>query len=375
MSGMPSTGRTLRSTITSDGSLQLRMVEEQVPDPTGSQVLVSVEASPINPSDLGVLLGPADPATLAPVDGGGLDGSVPERIIPVLRDRLDKALPVGNEGAGTVIAAGPDAEHLLGRAVTLVGGAMWSDYRLVDSAAVIPLPDDATPADGAALFINPMTALSMVETMRAEGHTALVHTAAASNLGQMLVKICKADGVGLVNIVRSAEQSATLAELGAEHVVDSSQPDFNDRLAEAVAATGATLAFDAVGGGTLASDILAAMERSADPQDHWTPYGSPTHKQVYIYGSLDMGPTQIQRTFGMRWSVGGYLLTDAIGRLGGETIGRMRERVVAELKTTFASSYAKTIGLGDVLDPANLAEFSRRSTGTKYLIDPSLDRT
>ena len=375
MSGMPSTGRTLRSTITSDGSLQLRMVEEQVPDPTGSQVLVSVEASPINPSDLGVLLGPADPATLAPVDGGGLDGSVPERIIPVLRDRLDKALPVGNEGAGTVIAAGPDAEHLLGRAVTLVGGAMWSDYRLVDSAAVIPLPDDATPADGAALFINPMTALSMVETMRAEGHTALVHTAAASNIGQMLVKICKADGVGLVNIVRSAEQSATLAELGAEHVVDSSQPDFNDRLAEAVAATGATLAFDAVGGGTLASDILAAMERSADPQDHWTPYGSPTHKQVYIYGSLDMGPTQIQRTFGMRWSVGGYLLTDAIGRLGGETIGRMRERVVAELKTTFASSYAKTIGLGDVLDPANLAEFSRRSTGTKYLIDPSLDRT
>jgi len=374
MPGMPSTGRTLRSTINSDGSLQLRMAEEQVADPTGSQVLVSVEASPINPSDLGVLLGPADPATLAPVEGGVLDGNVDERIIPILRDRLDKALPVGNEGAGTVVAAGPDAEHLVGRAVTLVGGAMWSDYRLVDAAAVIPLPDDASPADGAALFINPMTALSMVETMRAEGHTALVHTAAASNLGQMLVKICKADGVGLVNIVRSAEQSATLTELGAEHVVDSSQPDFNDRLAEAVAATGATLAFDAVGGGTLASDILAAMERSADPQEHWTPYGSPTHKQVYIYGSLDMGPTSIQRTFGMRWSVGGYLLTDAIGRLGGETIGRMRERVVAELKTTFASSYARTIGLGDVLDPANLAEFSKRSTGTKYLIDPSLDR-
>ena len=374
MPGMPSTGRTLRSTINSDGSLQLRMAEEQVADPTGSQVLVSVEASPINPSDLGVLLGPADPATLAPVEGGGLDGQVPQRAVPIMRDRLDKALPVGNEGAGTVVAAGPDAEHLVGRAVTLVGGAMWSDYRLVDAAAVIPLPDDASPADGAALFINPMTALSMVETMRAEGHTALVHTAAASNLGQMLVKICKADGVGLVNIVRSAEQTATLTALGAEHVVDSSQPDFNDRLAEAVAATGATLVFDAVGGGPLASDSRAAMERSADPQEHWTPYGSPTHKQVYIYGSLNMGPTSIQRTFGMRWSVGGYLLTDAIGRLGGETIGRMRERVVAELKTTFASSYARTIGLGDVLDPANLAEFSKRSTGTKYLIDPSLDR-
>ncbi|MGB0119691.1 MAG: zinc-binding dehydrogenase [Solirubrobacterales bacterium] len=367
-------GRNLRSKITSDGALQLRMVEEPVSDPTGSQVLVSVEATPINPSDLGVLLGPADPSTLVTGSEGGLDGEVPPRTIPILRDRLDQALPVGNEGAGTVIAAGPDASDMIGRRVSLVGGAMWSDYRMVDSAAVIPLPDDASAADGASLFINPMTALSMVETMRAENHTALVHTAAASNLGQMLVKICQSDGVGLVNIVRSAEQSATLRDLGAEHVVDSSLPDFTERLAEAVAATGATLAFDAVGGGTLAGDILAAMEACAEPAEHWTPYGSSTHKQVYIYGSLDMGPTSIRRTFGLRWSVSGYLLTDALGRLGGETIGRMRDRVLAELKTTFASSYAQTIGLGDVLDPATLAAFAKRSTGTKYLIDPSLDR-
>jgi len=371
---MPSTGRSLRSTITSDGALQLRMIEEPVPEPTGSQVLISVEATPINPSDLGVLLGPADPATLTSVDGGGLDGRVSERALPILRDRLDRALPVGNEGAGTVIAAGPDAPDLTDQRVSLVGGAMWSDFRLVDAAAVIPLPGETTAADGAALFINPMTALSMVETMRAENHTALVHTAAASNLGQMLVKICQADGVGLVNIVRSAAQSATLRELGAEHVVDSSLPDFTDRLAEAVAATGATLAFDAVGGGTLASDILAAMESCAEPAAHWTPYGSTTHKQVYIYGSLDMGPTMIQRSFGLRWSVGGFLLTDALGRLGGETIGKMRNRVLAELKTTFASSYAETIGLGDVLDPVHMTSFAKRSTGSKYLIDPSRDR-
>ncbi len=374
MFDMTQTGRSLRSTVTSDGRLQLRLVEEPIPGPVGSQVLVAVEATPINPSDLGVLLGPADPAKLRPASGGGLDGEVPERAIPILRDRLDRPLPVGNEGAGTVIAAGPDAPDLVGRTVSLVGGAMWSDYRLVDASAVIPLPEDATAADGAALFINPMTALSMVETMRAENHTALVHTAAASNLGQMLVKICQADGVGLVNIVRSASQSATLTDLGAEHVVDSSQPDFADRLAEAVSATGATLAFDAIGGGTLAGDILAAMERSAEPSDRWTPYGSTMPKQVYIYGSLDMSPTTIQRTFGLRWSVGGYLLTDVLGRLAPERIGAMRDRVLAELKTTFASSYAETIGLNDVLDPGYLASFAKRSTGKKYLIDPSRDR-
>lgn len=375
MAGMPITGRSLRSTVTSEGALELRLIEEEVPDPTGSQVLVSVEASPVNPSDLGVLIGPADASTLSPAEGGGLDGQVPEQAMSIMRDRIDKPLPVGNEGAGTIIAAGPEAADLVGRTVSLVGGAMWSDYRLVDAAAVIPLPEDATPADGAALFINPMTALSMIETMRAEGHTALVHTAAASNLGQMLVKICRDDGVGLVNIVRKPEQATTLRDLGAEHVVDFSQPDFQEQLGEAITATGATLAFDAVGGGSLASDILAAMERSQPPAEHWTPYGSAVHKQVYIYGSLDFGPTTIQRTFGMRWSVGGYLLTDAIGRLGGETVMKMRDRVVSEIKTTFASSYADTIGLGDILDPAHLAAAGKRGTGAKILIDPSSDRT
>lgn len=373
MPDSPTNGRSLRSTITSDGTLQLRLIEEPVATPTGSQVLVAIEGTPINPSDLGVLLGPADPATLAPADGG-LDGRVEDRVIPLLRDRLDRALPIGNEGAGTVIAAGPDASELIGRRVALIGGAMWSDYRLVDAGATVPLPEDATAADGAALFVNPMTALAMVETMRAESHSALVHTAAASNLGQMLVKICVADGVGLVNIVRSPEQRSALEALGAEHVVDSSQPDFVARLVEAITTTGATLAFDAIGGGTLAGEILAAMERSTEALEHWTPYGSTTHKQVYIYGSLDHRPTTIHRTFGMRWSVGGFLLTDALARLSPEIVGAMRARVAAELKTTFASAYGEVIGLADVLDPAHLASFSKRSTGKKYLIDPSRDR-
>ena len=375
MAGMPISGRTLRSKVTSDGALELRLIEEEIPDPTGSQVLVSVEATPVNPSDLGVLMGPVDASTLSQVDGGGIDGRIPEQAMVIMRDRLDRPLPVGNEGAGTVVAAGPDARELVGATVSLVGGAMWSDYRLVDAAAVIPLPDDATPADGAALFVNPMTALSMVETMWAEGHSALVHTAAASNLGQMLVRICKDDGVPLVNVVRKPEQAETLRDLGAEHVVDSSLPDFQEQMLESIKATGATLAFDAVGGGTLASDILAAMERAQPPAEYWTPYGSAVHKQVYTYGSLDFGPTVIQRTFGMRWSVGGYLLTDAIGRLGGETVMKMRDRVVSEIKTTFASSYAETIGLDDILDLEHLAAAAKRGTGAKVLIDPSSDRS
>lgn len=368
----PSRGRSLRSTISSGGELRLALTECDVPEPVGSEVVVAVEASPINPSDLGVLLGAVAPSTLRP-DGPELVGTVPEATLALYRDRLDKPLPVGNEGAGTVVAAGPEAATLIGRRVALFGGSMWADYRVADAAAVVELPDDVSAAAGAALFVNPLTALSMVETMRAEGHNALVHTAAASNLGQMLVRICAADGIGLVNIVRRPEQAQVLLDLGAVHVVDSSQRGFADRLTEAIGETGATLAFDAIGGGSLAGDILTAMERAQPPLASYTPYGTAVHKQVYIYGSLDFSPTVIDRKFGLTWSVGGYLLTNALARLGGEAIGRMRARVLAEATTTFACGYAQTIGLRDVLQPETLAVFARRSTGTKYLIDPSSD--
>jgi NADPH:quinone reductase len=367
-------GRSLRSTISASGELRLRLAEGDVPEPRGSQLVVAVEASPINPSDLGVLVGAVAPGSLRP-DGPDLVGSVPEAALPLYRDRLDKPLPVGNEGAGTVIAAGPEAATLIGRRVALFGGSMWADYRLADAAAVVELPDDVSTPGGAALFVNPLTALSMVETMRAEGHAALVHSAAASNLGQMLVRICAGDGIGLVNIVRRAEQAQVLRDLGAVHVVDSSQPDFTDRLTEAIRETGATLAFDAIGGGPLVGELLTAMERAQPPLTTYTPYGTTVHKQVYIYGSLDFSPTIIDRKFGMTWSVGGYLLTTALARLGGEAIGRMRARVLAEANTTFASSYAETIGLRDVLQPEVLGVVARRSTGTKYLIDPSRDRS
>ena len=370
----PTRSRSLRSTISSGGELRLELAERDVPEPGGSEVVVAVEASPINPSDLGVLLGAVAPGTLRP-EGPDLVGSVPAAALALYRDRLDKPLPVGNEGAGTVIAAGPEAAALMGRRVALFGGSMWADYRVADAAAVVELPDDVSTAEGAALFINPLTALSMVESMRAEGHHALVHTAAASNLGQMLVRICAADGIGLVNIVRRAEQAQTLRDLGAAHVVDSSQPDFAEQLTEAIRDTGATLAFDAIGGGSLVGDILTAMERAQPPLSSYTPYGTTVLKQVYIYGSLDFSPTVIDRRFGLTWSVGGYLLTNALARLGGEARGRMRSRVLAEAKTTFASSYAQTIGLRDVLQPDVLAVCARRGTGTKHLIDPSKDRS
>jgi NADPH:quinone reductase-like Zn-dependent oxidoreductase len=369
----PTRGRSLRSTISSSGELRLRLAEGDTPEPSGSEVLVAVEASPINPSDLGVLLGAVDPGALRS-DGPDLVAAVPDGALSFYRDRLDKPLPVGNEGAGTVVAAGPDAAAMVGRRVATFGGSMWADYRLADAAAVVELRDDVSTVEGAALFVNPLTALSMVETMRAEGHSALVHTAAASNLGRMLVRICAADDIGLVNIVRSSEQADALRELGALHVVDSSQPGFADQLTEAVRETGATLAFDAIGGGTVAGDILTAMERAQPPLPSYTPYGTTVLKQVYIYGSLDFSPTVIERRFGLTWAVGGYLLTTALGRLGGEALGRMRARVLAEANTTFACGYAQTIGLSEVLEPANLAAFARRGTGMKYLIDPSSDR-
>ncbi len=370
----PPLGRSLRSTISSSGELRLELVEHDVPEPAGSEVLVAVEASPINPSDLGLLLGAVAPHTLRR-DGRDLVGAVPAAMLAVYRDRLDKPLAIGNEGAGTVIAAGPDAAKLFGRRVALFGGSMWVDYRVAHARDVVELPDDVSTVEGAALFINPLTALSMVETMRAEGHSALVHTAAASNLGRMLVRLCAADDIGLVNIVRRAEQVRALRDLGAVHVVDSSQPDFADRLTDAIRDTGATLAFDAIGGGSLAGDILTAMERAQPPLTSYTPYGTSVHKQVYIHGSLDFSPTVIDRKFGLSWNVGGYLVTNALARLSGEVINQMRSRVLAEAKTTFASGYARTIGLRDVLQPDTLAVAARLSTGTKYLIDPSTDRS
>lgn len=367
----------LRSLVKSSGELELSLARVPVPEPAADEVVVRIEASPINPSDLGLLLGPADVSKLT-VAGSGDDAvvtaPVPEQFLRALTARLDQSMPVGNEGAGVVIAAGssPEAQALIGKNVALLGGAMYAQHRAVKAADVLVLPEGASPADGASCFVNPLTALSMTEVMRREGHTALVHTAAASNLGQMLQKICTKDGIGLVNIVRSQQQVDILKGLGAEHVLDSTAPDFMDRLIEALDATGATLAFDAIGGGKLASQILSAMEIVASRKAaEYSRYGSAVHKQVYIYGGLDTRPTELARSYGLNWGVSGWLLTPFLAKIGPEGAGKLRARVAAELKTTFASHYTAEISLAEALKPDVIAAYSKKATGEKYLVNPA----
>jgi NADPH:quinone reductase len=373
---LPDTALELRSLVTSGGTLELSLHEVPVKAPGANEVLVRVEASPINPSDLGLLIASAD-MTTAKVAGTPerpvVKAPVAKATLGALSARLDKSLPVGNEGAGTVVAAGSSsaAQALVGKTVAIAGGAMYSQYRAVDASACLVLPEGATARDGASSFVNPMTALGMTETMRREGHSGLVHTAAASNLGQMLVKLCQKDGIPLVNIVRKPEQEELLRSLGAAYVCNSASPSFSTDLVEALKATSATLAFDAIGGGTLASQILNGMEAAANATAaEYSRYGSSVHKQVYIYGALDTSPTVLTRNFGMAWGLGGWLLTPFIQSAGAETFGRLRARVAAELTTTFASSYTREVSLAGMLRPDAFNEYVKRATGEKFLVTP-----
>ena len=364
-------GLALLSTVTANGLLRLSLETVRMDAPGPDEVIVQVEATPINPSDLGLLLGPADVTTMR-TEEGALVADVPQPRLHFVEGRIGQPMPVGNEGAGTVVRAGANVRGLLGRKVGMIGGGMYAQYRKLPAAACAPLPDGVSAADGAAMFVNPLTALGFVETMKAEGHSALVHTAAASNLGVTLNRVCIADGIPLVNIVRSEAQAQSLRAIGARFVVDSTAPDFRAQLIDAIAETGATLGFDAVGGGKLAGQILDAMEAAASRNSQgYSIYGSASPKQVYIYGSLDTGPTIIDRTFGLSWRMGGWLLTPFLQKAGPETAARLRQRVADELSTTFASRYTAVIGLSDVLRPEIAAAYQKKATGEKYLIDPT----
>jgi NADPH:quinone reductase len=369
------TGLELRSKITSSGTLELRLEEAAVPESARDEVLVRIEAAPLNPSDIILLLGPAELSTIRAAgssDRPSVTASVPQPSLAGMAGRLDQAVPVGNEGAGIVVDAGANAHELIGRTVaTRSNFGMYAQYRVTKASDCMLLPEGTTPRQGASAFINPLSALGMVETMHREGHTALVHTAAASNLGQMLNRVCIADGIALVNIVRSQEQLDILRGMGAKYVLDSNSPTFNADLTDALAETGATLAFDAISGGTMASTILAGMEQAAVRNaKSYSRYGSSTHKQVYTYGVLNAGPTQIDRNFGMAWSVGGWLMTWFIEKIGPSEAQRLRNRVAAELTTTFASNYTAEISLTEALSPEIIARYAKRATGEKYLIIP-----
>jgi len=372
-----STGLQLRSTVKKEGVLELTLANTPTPEPKPDEVVVRVDASPINPSDLGLLFGAAD-MTTAKLSGTAANPVVTANIAPnVLRmmaGRLDQSLPVGNEGAGVVVAAGSAeaAQKLIGKTVAILGGAMYSQYRVIKAAQCLLLPAGTTAKDVASCFVNPLTAIGMVETMKLEGHKALVHTAAASNLGQMLSKLCNKDSIGLVNIVRKPEHVKLLKSIGAVHVCDSSAPTFMDDLTNALVATGATLAFDATGGGKLAGQILTCMEIAANKTaKEYSRYGSTTHKQVYIYGGLDRSPTEFNRNFGMAWGIGGWLLTPFLQKIGPAEAQKLRERVASEIKTTFASKYTKEVSLVEALQLGEIAVYGKQATGEKYLINPN----
>ncbi len=371
------TGLELRSLIKKSGELEISLARVPTPEPSADEVVVRVEAAPINPSDLGLLIGAADIATAkasGSKDAPVITAKVPEAAMKGMAGRLDESMPVGNEGAGVVVKAGSSdaAKALMGKTVAMIGGAMYAQYRTMRAKDCLVLPAGTTPAEGASCFVNPLTALGMVETMRRESHKALVHTAAASNLGQMLNKICLKDGISLVNIVRSPQQADILRKIGAKHICDSTAPTFMDDLTNALVETGATLAFDAIGGGKLAGQILTCMEIAANKTAKvYSRYGSSVYKQVYIYGGLDPRPIELNRAFGMAWGVGGWLLFPFLQKIGAADGERLRQRVAAELKTTFASHYTKVVSLQEALQLSNIATYAKRATGEKYLINPN----
>jgi NADPH:quinone reductase-like Zn-dependent oxidoreductase len=377
MSADGKAGLQLRSLIKKSGELEISLLQVPTPEPSAEEVVVRVEATPINPSDLGLLVGAADMTTVKAAgskDAPVITARVPEAGMRAMAARLDESMPVGNEGAGVVIRTGSSeaAKALMGKTVSMIGGAMYSQYRTVKASDCLELPDGTTAAEGASWFVNPFTALGMTETMRREGHKALVHTAAASNLGQMLNKICLKDGIGLVNIVRKADQAEILRKIGAKYVVDSSSPTFLSDLTNALAETGATIAFDAIGGGKLPGQILSCMEAAINREAKvYSRYGSNVHKQVYLYGMLDPGPTELNRAFGMAWGIGGWLVTPFLMKISAADRQRLRERVASELKTTFASHYTQVVSLAEALQLSHLAVYGKRATGEKYLINPN----
>ena len=368
----------IRSTVTSDGNVELSIVKVDTPTPSDDEVLIEILAAPINPSDLALLTTFGGDLSNINISGSGDDTVASMKVHPAvmksMKPRMDKSMAAGNEGAGVVVDAGVNAKSLIGKTVGLAGGSMYAQYKCAPAMNCLVMEDGTTPSEAASSFVNPLTALSFVETMKMENHSAIVHTAAASNLGQMLVKICQSDGIPLVNIVRKEEQVEILKGIGAEYVCNTSDPDFMESLINALVETGATLGFDATGGGNggeLPGQILTAMEVAANKNsEQYSRYGSETYKQVYIYGGLDRTPTVLTRAYGMSWGLGGWLLTPMLGKIGMERVQEMRIRIAKEIKTTFASKYAGEISFEEMLQPEVINSYAKQSTGNKFLVNP-----
>ncbi|WP_022708341.1 zinc-binding dehydrogenase [Paracoccus zeaxanthinifaciens] len=368
---MATTGKQLFTTLDADGTLTVAIEEVSFPDPTGNQVLVRMEAAPINPSDLAILVGGADIEN-AQFSPDKFVAQMPAQANAASKSRHGLKLPAGNEGAGTVVAAGDDkaAQALIGQRVSCVPGNAYSQYCIADAAMCLPLGDHSAE-EGASAFVNPMTALGFVENAKADGQNAILHTVGASNLGQMLTRICQEDGLDLVNIVRKEDQVELLKGLGATHVVNSSADDFMDQLTAAIADTSAFYGFDPVGGGKLVDTAFRAMERVAVQQmSEYSRYGSNQQKRMFIYGRLDTGPTVLTPAYGFGWTLSGWLLFPFLQSVGQETMGRMRQRVRDNLTTTFSSSYKARVSLEEMLTKEAVTDYRAMRTGEKYLVTP-----
>ena len=368
----------IRSTVTGDGNVEISIAKVDIPTPADDEVLIEIYAAPINPSDLALLTTFGGDVSNIKVSGSGdntvASMSVHPAVMRSMKSRVGQSMPVGNEGAGVVVDAGINAKSLIGKTVGLAGGAMYSQYKCAPAVNCLVMDDGIAPSEAASSFVNPMTALSFVETMKMENHSAIVHTAAASNLGQMLVKVCKSENIPLVNIVRKEEQVNILKNIGAKYICNTNESDFMESLVGALTETGATLGFDATGGGNngeLAGQILAAMEVAANnASGEYSRYGSETYKQVYIYGGLDPSPTILKRSYGMSWGLGGWLLTPMLGKIGMEKFQEMRARISKEIKTTFASEYSQEISFEEMLQPEIINSYVKQKTGSKFLVNP-----
>lgn len=375
MSALPKTGKELRSLVTEDGALNLSIGDFMIPKPKAHEVVVKIGAASINPSDVAVVLG--FPALGVPqifgTNAEPKEPQIPAAYLAAYGGRFGMKLPGGNEGGGVVVAAGSDSEHLMGKTVALFGCNSFAEYRCVPTAACMVMNDGTTAKQAAASCVNPLTVLGMIATMEMEGHTAMINTAAASKLGQMLVKACKDDGIPLVSIVRKPEQVELLKSIGATHVCNSSLPTFEDDLVAAISETGATLAFDAIGGGDMPNQLLTAMEKALLAKaTGYSRYGNTTKKQVYIYGGLSMEPTTLRRSYGMFWNVGGWLVTPILQQVGPEKLAQMKQRVADEIGTTFKTEFYKEISLAQLIEPDFITAYAKAESGKKYVVDLTL---
>ena len=363
----------MQSCVHESGTVECTLIEIELPEPGPDDVVVKIEAAPINPSDLGLMFGAADLSTLRAAERDGQPAvilDVPDAAMRAMAPRIGHWMAVGNEGSGRVIAAGKSdaAQALMGQRVGMFGGEMYAGHRCLPASQCMAFPENISAEQAASCFVNPMTALGFMETRLMEGQQAIVQTAAASNLGQMLLRLCQADDVPLVNIVRSDEQVALLKSKGAEWVLNSQAESFMKDLIAALVATGATLTFDAIGGGRGVNRILTAMEIAAAQTGPWSRYGSEELKQAYIYGQLDLGATELTRGYGWVWSVSGWLLTPFMKRAGPEVVARMQQRVLEEIDTTFASQYSSRLSLAEAITVEAVEDYCARKTGQKTLL-------